>query len=284
MNRIIIFDYCQDKKIPTYPDTLYIPRVHQFEDIRPAYEAVSNNVFCIWLDNTLLSLSDIPFDESFEGIPIVLHLYNVGSIYATMSRLDIFKRLGIRVFLSSSSLENFSSLKILSSLGIDCGLLIDSESVDDEAFVDLASYYYLSQVPHATIEPFDYIWRNLHQEKNLDFSTVYFENPEKYIYINEALDVAFSEDNLRNGAFIGNLNGMDEVGFQTMVSQKMTSYYSHFLQLDDCSKCPNFRICNKKTKEKFENCSEVFASVYEYAEIMDNIEQQRGKTKELCQL
>ena len=284
MNRIIIFDYCQDKKIPTYPDTLYIPRVRQFEDIRPAYEAVSNNVFCIWLDNTLLSLSDIPFDESFEGIPIVLHLYNVGSIYATMSRLDIFKRLGIRVFLSSSSRENFSSLKILSSLGIDCGLLIDSERVDDEAFVDLASYYYLSQVPHATIEPFDYIWRNLHQEKNLDFSTVFFENPEKYLYVNDALDAAFSEGDLLKGSFIGNLNRMKEIDFQTLVSKKMTSYYSHFLQLDDCSKCPNFKICNKKLKMTFENCSEVFASVYEYAEIMDSIEQQRGKTKELCQL
>lgn len=284
MNRIIIFDYCHDKRVPTCPDTLFIPRVHQFEDIRPAYDAVSKNVFCIWLDNTLLSLSDIPFDESFEGIPIVLHLYNVGSIYATMSRLDILKRLGIRVFLSSSSRENFSSLKILSSLGIDCGLLIDSEKVDDEAFVDLASYYYLSQVPHATIEPFDYIWRNLHQEKNLDFSTVYFENPEKYIYVNESLDAAFSEGDLLKESFIGNLNGMEEVGFQTLVSKKMTSYYSHFLQLDDCSKCPNFKVCNKKMKSTFENCSEVFASVYEYAEIMDNIEQQRGKTKELCQL
>lgn len=284
MNRIIVFDYCHGKSVPTCQDTLFIPRVHQFEDIRPAYEAVSRNVFCIWLDNTLLSLSDIPFDESFEGIPIVLHLYNVGSIYVTLSRLDILKRLGIRVFLSSSSRENFSSLKILSSLGIDCGLLIDSERVDDEAFVDLASYYYLSQVPHATIEPFDYIWRNLHQEKNLDFSTVYFENPEKYIYVNEALDAAFSEEDLLKGSFIGNLNEMEKVDFQTMVSKKMTSYYSHFLQLDDCSKCPNFKICNKKMKTAFENCSEVFASVYEYAEIMDSIEQQRGKTKELCQL
>ena len=64
--------------------------------------------------------------------------------------------------------ENLVSLKILSSLGIDCGVLMNAGQIDDDAFVDLASYVYLSQVSHASVEPFDYIWRNLQQDSNLD--------------------------------------------------------------------------------------------------------------------
>lgn len=285
MNRAIIFEFEREKGIPFSGEQL-IPKVHHVEDIRPAFDEASsmNRVFTIWLDNTLLSLSDIRLDDSFEGIPMLFHVYNVGDLYTVMSDIDCYKRLNMRVFISSSRKENFTSLKILSSLGIDCGILLDSKSINDDSFVDLASYFYLSQVPHASIEPFDFIWRNLHSEKNLDFSTVYFYNPEKYVFANPELELAFSEEDLQSKRFIGKYHPQMEVSFDSLYKEKELKYYDHFMALDACSKCPSFKICNRKIYKQFANCSAVFDSVYEYAGILDEIERKRNNTKELCQL
>ena len=285
MNRILIYDYSPEHTLHFSGERL-IPRVTRVEDIRPSFdEASSNNqVFTVWFDNPLLSLSDIRLDESFEGIPIVMHLYNLGDLFTVMSSLDIFKRLSARVFVSSSLRENFTSLKILSSLGIDCGLLLDSAKIDDDAFVDLGSYFFLSQIPHASIEPFDFIWRNLQNEKNLDFSTVFFYNPEKYVYVNAEGNMAFSSRDLFNNSYIGKYDPRKDIDFETGYKEKAARYYEHFMTLDSCSKCPSFHICNRELSKRFKNCTETFNSIFEYAEILDGIERKRNNTKELCQL
>ena len=75
-----------------------------------------------------------------------------------------------------------------------------------------------------------------------------------------------------------------EVSFDSLYKEKELNYYEHFMALDACSKCPSFKICNRRIHEQFANCSAVFDSVYEYAGILDEIEHNRNNTKELCQL
>lgn len=285
MNRIIVYDFSPgltDK----FSGENVIPRLSNWEDIDLAYSTASrtNRVFCIWVDMPYTSLSDLSFQCAREDVPIVLHIYNLGDTYVALSKLEDIKRLNLRIFLNSSRKENLVSLKILSSLGIDCGVLMNAGQIDDEAFVDLASYVYLSQVPHASVEPFDYIWRNLQQDSNLDFSTVFFENPGKYIYVNESLDFSYTLDDLKKGQFVGNMGRIDIVDFEADFKSKLSTYYSHFLSLDECSKCPAFKVCNRKMMGSFSDCKSVFSSLFEYAEIRDNIERERNHAKELCQL
>lgn len=285
MNRIIIYDYS-----PSLTDRFsgeeLIPRVTRIEDVEPAYYSARmvNTVFCVWLDAPLMSLSDLRLEALNESIPIVAHVYSLGDIFRLLSSIDTLRRLSLRVFFSSSCDENFSSIKLLSSLGVDTGLLFDALHIDDERFLDLASYSLLGQVPHASIEPFDYIWRNIQQDKNLDFDTVFFVNPQKYIYANENLDFSLTRQDLQDKRYIGNLNQIKEIDFDTETKFKFDGYYNHFFTLDSCSKCPSFKVCNKASQDMFKNCQVVFASVFEYAEIRDGLERQNNNPKVLCQL
>ena len=285
MNRIIIYDY-SPSMTDRFSGEHLIPRVAKIEDVEQAYNSArrENTIFCVWVDAPLMSLSDLKIEALNESIPIVVHVYSLGDTFKLLSSIDSFRRLSLRVFLSSSSDENFSSIKLLSSLGVDTGLLFDALHIDDERFLDLASYSLLGQVPHASIEPFDYIWRNIQQDKNLDFDTVFFVNPQKYIYVNENLDYSLTRQDLQNKRYIGNLNLLKEIDFNIETKIKFDGYYSHFFTLDSCSKCPSFKVCNRASQDKFKNCQNVFASVFEYAEIRDGLERQNNNPKELCQL
>lgn len=284
MNRIVIYDYSPELT-SKLKGIEVIPRVHSLVDVTIAWEDArqSNKVFCVWLDAPYMSLSDMDFASIQDGVSLVVYAYNLGDTFNVISQIDAIRRLNIRVFLSSTNEENFGSLKLLSSLGVDCGLQLDAKSIDDDVFLDLASYSLLGQVPHASIEPFDYIWRNIRQERGLDFNTTNFYNPQKYIYINENLDYSFSNEGLKEEVFIGNLEIDKVVAFEQEVLVKQNDYYRHFIELDQCSKCSSFKICNRKCQSLFRNCNDVMAILYEYAEIRDKNEHQ-FEHKNLCQL
>lgn len=285
MNRHIIYNYSQalTEKLSGYS---LIPRVDDFRKIDEIVTEVqkSNQLFCIWVDCSLMSISDLDFECIKTDTPIILYAYNIGDIFKTLCKVDTIRNHNIRIFLNSAFKENFHSVKILSSLGIDTGILLDSKHIDDDLFLDLASYALLGQVPHASIEPFDYIWRNIMQEHNLDTETIFFNNPEKYIYINDSLDFSFSLEDLNNCCFIGNLSDIDHIDFTTEVDQKLNRYYSHFFALDKCSKCSAFKVCNRKSTTVFNDCQDVYSTIYEYAEIRSNSESQNHNTRSLCQL
>lgn len=285
MNRHIIYNYSQalTERLSGYS---LIPRVENLCNIDEIVTEVqkNNQLFCIWVDCSLMSISDLDFECVKTDTPIILYAYNIGDIFKTLYKVDLIRNHNIRIFLSSDSKENFHSVKILSSLGIDMGILLDSKHIDDDLFLDLASYALLGQVPHASIEPFDYIWRNILQEHNLDIDTIFFNNPQKYIYINDRLDFSFSLEDLNKSCFAGNLAAIDHIDFNTEVEQKLNRYYSHFFALDKCSKCPAFKVCDRKSIAVFNNCQEVYSTIYEYAEIRSNNESQNHNTRSLCQL
>lgn len=285
MNRHVIFDY--NKSITEKLSGCHaIPRVRCVEDIEAAVmdTGKQNQVYCVWVDCPLMSISDMRWDCVETDRPIVLYAYSIGDMFKVLLEIERLRRLNIRVFLSSTCQENFHGLKVLSSLGIDCGLLLDSRHINDECFLDLASYALLTNAPHASMEPFDYICRHVMQSENLDIRTIYFDNPSKYIYVNDNLDFAFNEESLKNNEFVGNLANVSEIDFDTETSAKLERYYSHFIALDDCCKCPSFKICDRKSQTLFDDCKEVYSTIFEFAEIRNTQRQQQPKTKCLCQL
>ena len=53
---------------------------------------------------------------------------------------------------------------------------------------------------------------------------------------------------------------------------KLENYYGHFMELDRCSKCKAFKICNHKLSSSFNSdCQQTMADVFEYAEIGESI-------------
>lgn len=238
-----------------------------------------NHVDAFVLDLPLSSLSQIDFNEMWEKInsPLVLNAYNLGDLDSVFHHLELLKKLEMRIFLSSDLKENYYGLKILSSLGIDCGLHIREKSINDELLTDLVSYYYMSPVPHAKIEPFDYIATRITDEKNLSFNHVYFRDDNCYLYIDEELKLYSSE----TGEYVCLLSEYDEEKeYEQNVSQKMETYYSHFLDLDKCCKCSAFRICSGMMNGLLTNCEETMSACLEDCLVFHNMQKQN--TNEPC--
>lgn len=278
--KTIIFDYSPNliEKISGFH---IVARFHNVASFMQNYLFCQqhNHVDAFVLDLPLSSLSQIDFNEMWEKInsPLVLNAYNLGDLDSVFHHLELLKKLEMRIFLSSDLKENYYGLKILSSLGIDYGLHIREKSINDELLTDLVSYYYMSPVPHAKIEPFDYIATRITDEKNLSFNHVYFRDDNCYLYIDEELKLYSSE----TGEYVCLLSEYDEdKEYEQNVSQKMETYYSHFLDLDKCCKCSAFRICSGMMNGLLTNCEETMSACLEDCLVFHNMQKQN--TNEPC--
>jgi hypothetical protein len=121
----------------------------------------------------------------------------------------------------------------------------------------------MSPAPHATIEPFEFILRHMSDEDNKNFDSIYFKDSLIYTEIgSETCRESFEDD----------------------FKLKLDTYYNHFMKLDDCSKCPAFKICNKKMSLILSSCMETMNEIYEYAEMRQNLNNNQQSPKTICQL
>jgi hypothetical protein len=248
----------KNRQIVVYVDTL--------DSLEHKYaEAKRNNsvvAFVVSLPYT--SVSQLEFREEWAEIPIAINAYNIGNYEQFFIKVNAIRHLNMRIYLSSSSSTVFTDLKIMASMGVDCGILLEEGvKIDDEKLLDLASYYYMSPVPHATMEPFEFILRHLRDESNVSFESVYFKNPLLFTDAESALN---------------------EIEFADDYELKLQHYYNHFMTLDDCSKCPAFKICNRKVSAVLSSCSQTMNEIYEYAEMRRNLNDNQQSPKSICQL
>lgn len=179
-------------------------------------------------------LSDITFDESWQEYHGAIKVCGLGDLITVFHQTMWLQKLDIRIYLPTDKPENYAHLKILASLGVDCGLWLDETTpICDENFIDLASYSFMSPVPHAQIEPFEYIISHINDEKNI-----------------RPLDLYAPYETIENV----------EVAFQT----RMNTYYNHFMELDKCSKCKAFRICSGCLEKKLSDCEQTMSEILEY--------------------
>ncbi len=255
-------------------DKSLVIRVDSLDKIRDIYTEFSrrNQVLAIVADLPFTAISQIEFREEWINIPTVINAYNIGNYDLLLRKIGIIRNLNVRIMLSGSSDNVYTDLKLLASLGIDCGLLIDDGiKLSDEKFLDLASYAYISPFPHASIQPFEYILRHLGDDNKSSFSAVYFDDCLTFCnYDKQSCQDAIDEAETNEFAFDVNI--------------KMKDYYSHFLKLDTCSKCPAFRVCNRGMASVLSDCKKTMSEIYEYAELRERLNNNQGNTKSVCQL
>lgn len=276
--KTIVFDYSQTL-IENISGYHIVVRFHDVTSFIKNYLSCQqqNHVDAFVIDMPLGSLSQIDFNDIWKEInsPIILNIYNIGELDFVFHHLELLKKMDMRIFLSSAFKDNYYGLKILSSLGIDCGLYIQCKNnVFEELLIDLVSYYYMSPVPHAKIEPFDYIATRISEEKNLSFNHVYFKDDDNYIYVDEELKLYSTE----TGKYICLLSEYEErKEYEQRVAQKMDTYYSHFLDLDKCSKCSAFRICSGTMDGILVNCEETMSSCLEDCLVFHKMNKQKNE-------
>jgi hypothetical protein len=162
----------------------------------------------------------------------------------------------------------YRDLRILSSLLIPCGIVLREARPDWESLRELLSYAVYSQVPHAPIEPFHFVISNHASCKKIDFNSIYFDDPSRFLHIDKHGHVALSRKELDRGDHV--LNDLERLGeIQNCPSYvyRLNAWRELFLKPNGCAYCPGWRFCLGKYEAFADNeCQEFFNEWLEAAE------------------
>jgi len=215
-------------------------------------------------------LSSVAFMEEWEEIPIALYISKFGSFREFIHKLPLLRKLKLKVFLSTDNQQNYIHLRIMSSLGIRCGIIFGKNLVNWDLVNDLMHYALYSKSNHASIEPFQYIASNYRADQYTDYSSVYLDNPSKYLHINKKEQIALTRNELEEGKFIAegvrSLNTISEI---KEYKKRVLSWQEFLLQKKGCAYCPAWRVCIGKFSSSYEEnpgCRDFFSDVMDAAD------------------
>jgi len=244
--------------------------VDDISDVYQDSQRYDFHIHCLNIE-TGKDLTDIAVKEDWDNLPIALHVKSLGKFREFVLRLPVIRKLNIRIYLPTDNPENFTSARILSSLGVDSAVELRSEGIDWEAATDLMTYSLLGMVPHAPIDPFQYIAEKYDPGRNTDFGAVYFDDPRTYLYINNDGKIAASKRELKDGVFLADgIDDLDRIEESDAYRARLGNWMDHFGKPDGCAYCPAWRVCLgkfSKTAKDDPGCRNLFS------EIMDVVEQ-----------
>jgi len=227
-----------------------------------------NKLLCVIL-SPRLPLDTVKLFDEWKDIPVVLMCPGLGRFRKLAGRLNLCRKLNLRVFLPCSR-ANLVGLRILASLGIPCGVTFGVKEPDWEALTDLMTYAILGAAPHAAIEPFTFIAHRYKPAEHTKWGCVYFDDPEEFLHLDSSGHVAFSQRELLGGRFISReidrLETLDEV---PGIADDPDRGKGIFLENNPCSVCGGWRLCRGAFARKGrhpDGCSEFFAELMEVVE------------------
>lgn len=235
-------------------------------------------VQCYWLTSQVpLAALDLPPEHQDQ--PLAVYVPELGPFPEFIPRLPELRGMNLRVYLPLCCRENYTNLRILSSLGIASAVIFREPEPDWENLSDLMTYALLGMVPHAHIEPFHYIATHYDTSKPMDFSAVYFDDPRRYLHVNEQGWVALTSKDLEAQNFIlGDLQGLDAMAEQEAYLNRLEAWRELFLAPEGCAYCPGWRVCLGKfrgTAGANPGCREFFTELMEVAEQYQALQKQK---------
>ena len=267
----LIFICPHDSKIISkFRNEKLIINTDSYEKILDVIDNTKNNfLICINIE-TNQSLSSIPIQEKYKPVPIALKVKELGEFKDIIIKHALLRDSNLKIFFPSDNNENLVNLQILSSLGIYTGVYFNNnDKTDWDKINDLMHSYIYSHLllGHAPIEPFMYIIENYHPEKYIFFNAPYFENPKKYLFIDNDFNIAFSQKDLVEKKIIA--SGYSELKTVTenpIYKKEINNWRKHFLDGTICSSCAAWRICQGCFYElcnKNNNCKQFFLELIE---------------------
>lgn len=190
------------------------------------------------------------------------------SVIKALKPLKKPERIPSITYLFPTDIPNLVTLlKVFSSCGYKSGIKLDCENViSKDDFVELATYSYLSPIPHAQIEPFGFIQQEIRDKaKYVDVNKFYFNAPDTFAYVAQDggvyIKCEFSELQKR---LCDSVEALSQVNYSDIAMEyRKLRFYNHFDTEDECSKCANFKMCSGFYKNRFEDCKETMSSIYE---------------------
>ncbi len=221
-------------------------KVSNLSDICPAAQSIrtSGNVLSNIIVEVEKPLSAITFQQDWSGIPISLFVPEMGSFKEIGKQIPEIRELKTHIYLPAENTENLTSSRILASLGITCCLVFGNQAPDWDLLSDLMTYAILGNIPHAPIEPFNYIADHYAPENNVDWGSIYFDDPLKCLHMDANGKVSLSHRDLINSSFIAeNISMIHDPIANEGYRNGINSWRQFFLDNHPCTLCKGWKIC-----------------------------------------
>jgi hypothetical protein len=270
MEQILVCPF-HEKLLSRLKQRTLVIKTNEFEHIRNITREVNktNYLHAIQI-RTEKPFSSIAFTDEWLNSPMAIYSPDFGNFQSVIQQISFIRKFNLRVFLSSRNEFNYTGLRILSSLDVSCGLYFNEESYQWDLLNDLMHYAMYGRSRRALIEPFGWISRNYEPAAYTDYSTVYFNNPARYLHMNENEQIALTENDLLNNNFIDEgIDALDSIHDNKKYLDFLNARYETMLQMNECAFCPAFRICLAKFSEqpnKNETCKSFFSDLLDAAD------------------
>lgn len=231
------------------------------------------------------SLETIDLKPEYSGTPIYLFINRLGKFRDVFHKVEMLKGMNVVVMFTGADSTAATDAQILASLGIHAGISLKSDSMLSDSVLDLITYTFYTPISHADVEPFSTIERYYDGESYVSPKLAEFVNPYRYIHIDKEFRLAFSEEDLANGNIIGSgLDLLRSEELQKAIDVKEHEWQQMFVESDQCTFCPAFRICIGYFK-KHRDCKRCQTVMSELLDAIEFRKKAKNNTKrELCQL
>ncbi|MEW6387083.1 MAG: hypothetical protein AB1491_06170 [Thermodesulfobacteriota bacterium] len=202
-----------------------------------------NRLLCVIVESDS-PLADLDFQEDQKAIPLAVMAPSTGQFRHLARQLDLLRSFNLRVYLPGHHAENLVGLRILSSVGIYTCAVLGNGSMDWEALADLMTYAVLERVPHAAIEPFNFIASRYDPAAYLEWGGIFFDDPKTYLHLDGKGRVALSPAELRKKQFIAqSIAEIPEPAEFPAIRERLQAWRQYFLDNHPCASCPGWKIC-----------------------------------------
>jgi hypothetical protein len=232
--------------------------------VAKAAEAVAtsqNHLICVILD-TVQPIEALPLEDGWKAIPLLLMAPAVGRFRHVVKKLQALRELNIRVYLPANS-HTIRDVRILSSTGIHCSIVFARSGIDWEELSDIMTYALCARVPHAPLDPFDYILRHYDPRAHLKWGRVFLDDPEHYFHLNRDGNVALSRQEAVAGRFVGCIDDFENADCPEL-NRRSQAWSRNFLENTVCASCEGFKLCLGKfipEDGRADGCSTFFSEM-----------------------
>jgi hypothetical protein len=224
-----------------------------------------NALYCVIVEASA-PLAELEFDAEHKGVPLAVMVPSMAKFRDVVPKLDLMRELNLRVYLPCDDAENLTAMRLLSSVGVHTGADFAKGVADWDALSDLMTYAVLGRVPHASIEPFTFIATNYDPQSYLDWGATQFDDPRRFLHLDENGRIALSRAALAAGAFAA--QSVAELGESTefpAIRARANAWREFFVDNHPCSACRAWRVCLGKFADDADGCADFFAEAIEVA-------------------
>ena len=182
--------------------------------------------------------------STWNEFPLALYVQEIGPLREVLANVRLLRQMNARLYLPLDRDENYAYARILCSLGVAITVVEGVTCPDWDALLDLATYAILGRVAHALLDPFTVMANQYNPSEPLNVSSVYFNNPARYLHLSQDGKVAFDEEDLQAGRYVlDSVDQLDTLPECPAYERRLSAWRGVFLRFEGCSICPAWRVC-----------------------------------------